>query len=168
VFEIIFLVLFTVVLLFSFVILFGAPYLPTTKVQVSAALDLLGLKKDQTLLELGAGDGSVSLAALRCGLKVTAIELNPILCVVIFFRTFSYRSKITITCGNFWRVEWGSYDGVYVFLLDKYMKRLDNKLIHEHFVGKLASFAFQIPSKKHALEKSGIYLYKYTTRPPDY
>jgi hypothetical protein len=55
--QIIVLVGIAVVMFFGFVILFGAPYLPTLKPQTNAALDLLDLKPGQTLLELGLWPG---------------------------------------------------------------------------------------------------------------
>ena len=45
------------VISFGFVVFVGPPYLPTLDKQVRTALDLLDLKKGQTLLELGCGDG---------------------------------------------------------------------------------------------------------------
>lgn len=144
---------------------FGAPYLPTKKVQVNEAIKLVGLRPGQRLLELGAGDGTVALRALQSGLKVTAIELNPILCAVIYLRTFKYRSNIKIICGNFWYVSWGSYDAVYVFLLDKYMNKLHNKLIHNRFHGRLVSFAFTIPKMAYVHESKGLYCYDYNQKP---
>lgn len=151
----------TVALAFSFVVFFGAPYLPTKKRQINRAIEELGIKKGQRLLELGAGDGSVALEALKKGYKVTAIELNPLLCVVIFIRTFRYRKNITIICGNFWNTSWGEFDAVYVFLLDKYMNKLDKMLIHKQFKGRLVSFAFMIPTKKSVKEIDGLFVYKY-------
>ena len=149
------------ILMFSVVVFVGAPYLPTTKKQISAGLDLLDLSPGERMLELGAGDGRVALAALKRGLTVTAIELNPLLCVVIFVRTLRYRRNIQIKCGNYWHVSWGEFDGMYVFLLDKYMERLDKMLIHKYFTGKLASFAFQVPGKKAVRVRDGVYLYQY-------
>lgn len=43
-----------VIICFSAVLLFGAPYVPTLSPQVKAALELADLKPGQTLLELGA------------------------------------------------------------------------------------------------------------------
>lgn len=151
-----------VILLFSFVLFFGAPYLPTLGKQVNAAIDILKLKKGDRLLELGAGDGTVALVALRRGLKVTAIELNPLLCIVIYIRTFNHRSNVKIICGNFWTTKWGEYDGIYTFLLDKYMKKLDKRIVQENKSVNLASFAFKIPGRKIEAEKLGVFLYKYT------
>jgi 16S rRNA A1518/A1519 N6-dimethyltransferase RsmA/KsgA/DIM1 with predicted DNA glycosylase/AP lyase activity len=159
--DVLFVVAF-LVLSFGFVVLFGAPYLPTHSPQVEAALDLLALKKGQTLLELGAGDGKVALRALSRGINVVAIEFNPILCIVIWLRTRQYKGKIKILCGNFWTLRWPDADGVYVFLLDRYMKKLDTRIQKRFKSIKLASYVFKIPSKRHTSEKDGVFLYKYS------
>lgn len=148
-----------VVLIFGLVIVRGAPYLPTTRAQIDAAFELLDLKRGQRLLELGAGDGAVALEALRRGFRVTAIELNPLLCLVIWLRTRRYRHRIKIKCGDFWTTNWGDYDAIYTFLLQKYMTKLDKKIIQQNKSVKLASFAFTIPGRIPTHKKDGVYLY---------
>ena len=159
--ELVLVTICALVVLFGFVVLFGAPYLPTLGRQAETAIELLKLKKGDRLLELGAGDGTVALVALQKGISVTAIEINPLLCVVIYLRTFRYRSKIRIRCGNFWTTPWGEYDGIYTFLLDKYMTKLDNKIIQENKTTKLASFAFKIPGRRIQQQNNDVYLYCY-------
>lgn len=148
-----------VVLAFGAVILFGAPYLPTLSKQIDAGLDLLDLKPDQTLLELGSGDGRVLVAAAKSGLQVVGIELNPILVVVSWLRTWRYRRQVRIIWGNFWRTPWPPADGVFVFLHDRFMPKLDARM--QKIEVPLISYAFQIPGKKPAATKDGIFLYKY-------
>jgi SAM-dependent methyltransferase len=163
--QVLYLVLIVLVLLFGFVVLFGAPYLPTLKKQTEAALDLLDLKAGQTLLELGCGDGRVAKAAARRGLKVVGYELNPILVMVAKLNTWRYRKQVSIRCANFWSTEWPKCDGVFVFLLDKYMKKLDKKIIQnvaqQKRSIKLLSFNFKVPGKKLQAQKAGVYLYVY-------
>jgi 16S rRNA A1518/A1519 N6-dimethyltransferase RsmA/KsgA/DIM1 with predicted DNA glycosylase/AP lyase activity len=149
------------VLCFGFVVLFGAPYLPTHTAQIDVALDILSLKKGQTLLELGAGDGKVALRALALGLNVVAIEFNPLLCIVIWLRTRAYRGRIKILCGNFWTLRWPDADGIYVFLLDRYMTKLDRRIVKRYEKVRLASYVFQISGKKPDKQREGVFLYKY-------
>lgn len=158
----IFLLFACIVLLFGFVLLFGAPYLPTKKVQIDTALNLLDLKPGNTLYEFGCGDGRVLKAAAQRDLYAVGYELNPILVVVAYIVTWKYRKRVHIVWGNFWKADVSEADGVFVFLLDKYMKQLDRKLIKEGKKGlRLASFAFKIPAKKVVTEKQGIFLYRY-------
>lgn len=154
-----FLGIFVVVLAFGLVVLVGAPYLPTLKPQTKAALELLDLKPGQTLLELGSGDGTVMLAAAKAGLNVVGVELNPILCCITWVRTRKYRKQVKIIWGDFWRVQWPECDGVFTFLLDRYMPKLDARMLE--IKKPLVSFAFQIPGRTPSAEKSGVFLYRY-------
>jgi len=75
---ILFLILSALVLLFCGIVFIGAPYVPTKRAQIAAALDLLELKVGDLLLELGAGDGRVAKAAAERGIRVVGYELNTI------------------------------------------------------------------------------------------
>ncbi len=153
----------TIIACFGFVLLFGAPYLPTLTPQVDIALDLLNLKPGDTLIELGSGDGKVLLAATRRGLRVTGYELNPILVVISRIRTCRYRDSVTIVWGNFWNKEWPSAEGIFSFVLKKQMPKLDSRI--QTTCGKptlLACFGAPIPSKKPKQKRQGVYLYLYT------
>ena len=156
------LALIVVLLVFSVVIFFGAPYLPTLRPQTKAALDLLDLKKGQTLLELGSGDGRVLREAASRGLNAVGYEINPLLVLVSYILTYKYRRQVTIRWRNYWWADWPKTDGIYVFLLDKYMVKLDKK-IKDQSPGpqKLASFAWKIPGKEISAKKDGVFLYKY-------
>jgi SAM-dependent methyltransferase len=146
-------------LAFGGVLLRGAPYLPTLEKQGRAALDLLNLQPGQTLLELGSGDGKVLVLAARAGLNVVGVELNPFLVVVSWLRTRRYHKQVRIIWGDFWRVEWPECDGVFTFLLDRFMRRLDSKM---RTVRKpLVSFAFRVPDREADAKKDGVYLYRY-------
>jgi len=150
------------VVLFGMVVLFGAPYLPTLRAQSIEALDLLDLRPGQTLLELGSGDGRILREAAKRGIYSIGYELNPLLVVWSMYSSLKYRRYITIRWGNYWRHKLPATDGIYVFLLDKYMAKLNNK-IEQDISGnvKLVSFAFAIPGKKPAKESNGLKLYHY-------
>ncbi len=148
---------------FGFVLLFGAPYLPTLTPQVTIALNLLALKPGQTMLELGCGDGKVLVAAAQRGWKVVGYELNPLLFVVSWLRTRRYRKLVTVRLANFWSVKWPPTDAVFAFALAKYMTKLDKKLteVAKGRPLKLVSFTFQIADKTPHAEQGGVYLYEY-------
>jgi 16S rRNA A1518/A1519 N6-dimethyltransferase RsmA/KsgA/DIM1 with predicted DNA glycosylase/AP lyase activity len=147
---------------FAGVLLVGAPYLPTLAPQLKAALELTDLKQGDTLLELGFGDGRVLVAAAQQGFNVVGYELNPLLVIVAWLRTRRYRNQITIIWGDYWRKPWPAASAIFVFLLPKYMSKLDTKIAqYKHTPVKLVSFAFKIPDKQIVQEKQGVYLYKY-------
>lgn len=159
---IIFTIFFAVVLLFGFVLLFGAPYLPTQRKQTERAIELLHLKKGQTLYELGCGDGRVLRYAAEQGYKGVGYELNPLLVLVAIVVTWRHRRDVRIVWGSFWKADLDKADGVYVFLLDRFMSRFDAMMQRRKGRSiRVVSFAFQIPGKQVVTEQDGLFVYKY-------
>lgn len=147
---------------FTFVLLFGAPYVPTLNPQVRAALELANVKPGQTLLELGCGDGKVLVAAAQVGIKAVGYELNPVLALVAWLRTRRFKGDVKVVWGDFWRKSWPEAEAIFVFLLDRYMEKLDKKIIQDSRKPvALVSFAFKVPNREADAEKNGVYLYEY-------
>lgn len=149
------------ILLFTGIVFYGAPYVPTHREQVEVALDLLDLSPGQTLLELGVGDGRVANAAAKRGIRVVGYELNPVLFAVSYITTFRNRKLITIKWRNYLHARWPSAQGIFIFAGDRYMKRLDTKITRCAPGAKVASFAFEIKTNKLLAEEKGVYLYQY-------
>ncbi len=148
-------------LMFGYVLLFGAPYLPTTKVQIDAALKLAGLPKGSTIIDLGCGDGRILIAAAESGYMAVGYELNPLLFVICWLRTRRLKSKIKIIFGDFWHAQWPPADAIYVFLLGRLMDKLERKIRAEGLSQiKIVSFAFKFKDLKPLASDHGVYLYK--------
>lgn len=153
---------FILILIFGSVILFGAPYLPTLKNQIDSIFELLDLRKGQTMIELGSGDGRILLEAGKRGIKAIGYELNPILVMYSRIKVYKYRGTVKVIWGNYWVKDWPETDGIFVFLLDRYMQRLNKKVIQKYSKPiNLVSFAFKIPDRKIDSSKKGLFLYKY-------
>lgn len=149
-------------LCFVFVVLFGAPFLPTLKPQVTQALDLIDLKPGQTLLELGSGDGRILNEAAKRGINAIGYEINPLLVIYSLWITRKNRKLVKVKMQNYWKIKLPKADGIFVFLLTPYMEKLDKKITSEkNGKVKLVSFAFEIPNKKAEKLSNGLYLYKY-------
>lgn len=92
-----------IVFTFGFVVLFGAPYVPSLRHEVRRAFkDLYPLSSKDVLVDLGSGDGVVLLEAARRGAKAYGYELNPILVLVSKLR-LGRRAKVTL--GNMWNAK---------------------------------------------------------------
>lgn len=160
--EVAYLLVIGAILTFSFVILFGAPYLPTLSKSVDDAFELLDLKPGDTLLELGSGDGRVLKRAAKMGIRGVGYELNPLLVLYSQISCWRYRKLVTFKCRNYWQVQLPHADAVFVFLLDKYMVKLDKKITADMKPPvKLVSHAFKVQGKKIVKQKNGLFLYKY-------
>jgi hypothetical protein len=159
---IVIIILIGLIISFGGVMLVGAPYLPTLKPQIQAALELADLKPGQALLELGCGDGKVVVAAAKRGINVIGYELNPLLALVAWLRTRPYARSVQIIWGDYWRRSWPPAEAIFVFLLPKYMDKLNKKVMLEaHKPVKLVSFAFAIPERLPDAEQAHVYLYNY-------
>ena len=67
--------------------LYGLPPIPTKPERIQKALKLANLQPNETLYDLGAGDGRVLFVAARdFGARAIGIEVGPIQCAVIWLR----------------------------------------------------------------------------------
>lgn len=147
---------------FGFVLLFGAPYLPTLTVHMEQALDLAELKPGELLLELGCGDGKVVVAAAKRGIRVVGYELNPLLVLVCKIRCWRYRHLATVKWANFWTQDWPDAAAIFVFVLPRMMDKLNKKIVqYNHKPVKLVSFAFEMPGRKPTRQDTAVYIYDY-------
>jgi hypothetical protein len=145
---------------FSFVLIIGAPFLPTLNNQISDIFELLDLKPGDLLLELGSGDGRILRAAAQRGIKTIGYEINPLLVLYGWLLSWRYHKLITIRWKNYWHAPIGSADAIYIFLLDPYMKKLDRKISREIKQPlKVVSFTFAFPDRKPVKKLKGLKLY---------
>jgi SAM-dependent methyltransferase len=160
--SIIGIVLLVLIACFGFVLLFGAPYLPTLTTHMEQALDLAELQPGDVLLELGCGDGKVLLAAARRGIRVVGYELNPLLVLVCKLRCWRYRQLVTVRWANFWTQDWPEAAAIFVFVLPRMMEKLDKKIVqYKHKPVKLVSFAFEMPDRNPIRQATAVYVYDY-------
>lgn len=151
-----------VLVCFGFVLLFGAPYLPTLSKQVETALELADLEPNEMLLELGCGDGKVLAAAARRGWRAIGYELNPLLVLVCRLRTRRYKDRVQVRWGNFLTQKWPAADAIFIFGLPRIMPQVDKKIVKSIIhPTKLISFAFPVPGREVVRQRNGIYLYQY-------
>ena len=127
--------------------LIGAPYAPTKIIPVRKAFQLLHLDKEDTVIDLGVGDGKILLEAARHGAKAIGYELSPIMFIVAWLRFFGNKN-IALRYGNFFKQPIDEATIIFVFLMPKHMEQL------RRFVAKrrgpklqyVISYAFAIKS----------------------
>lgn len=85
------------------------PYFPSNKKDMSLIVDSLDLKNNQTVIDLGAGDGIVVFEAATSALekklntKFVAVDINPVLILILHLRRLFHPNKknIRIIRGDF-------------------------------------------------------------------
>ena len=101
-----FIIIFTVCMLIYYLVstnLNPVPYFPTNSKDQNRVINALNLKNDQTVIDLGAGDGKIifetAKAAHNKGLNTqfVAIDINFFLFLIMLFRRFFHPNKKNIT-----------------------------------------------------------------------
>ena len=98
--------------------LYGLPWVPTREKRIRKALELADLRPDETLYDLGAGDGRVLVMAAReFGSQAIGIEIGPIQCLVGWLRILfsGSRTKAQMRCGDFYKADISDADVVFVY-----------------------------------------------------
>ena len=125
-------ILFVLTLLWILVpALYGLPPVPTNPNRIRKALKLVNLQPNETLYDLGAGDGRVLLIAAReFNAKAIGIEIGPIQCALIWLRVIASRlgNKIQIKWGNFLKTDLSQADVVFVYATSKEVMKLASHL----------------------------------------
>ncbi|MBI1834030.1 MAG: hypothetical protein HYR90_04375 [Candidatus Andersenbacteria bacterium] len=104
----------------------GAPWVPTRKRAIMKALQELEIGKGSTVVDLGAGDGKVLVAAVSNGATAIGFELSPIMWVIATLRTLG---RAQVIWGNFYKKPLpANTTAVFVFLLPETMPRLKKYL----------------------------------------
>lgn len=156
--------LFVIVLLFGFVVLRGAPYVPTQRKVLERAFDeLYPLDEKDVLVDIGCGDGVVLRAAARRGARAIGYELNPLL--VLIAKLVSRSPLIQIQLADFWRVELPRETTViYTFgesrdIAKMYKKAEETALQYKKELAFI-SFGFAVPGEKAVAHDGSCYLYR--------
>lgn len=149
-------------ILFTFVILFGAPYLPSFQRDIDKLINLANFKKGDTIVDLGSGDGKVLIALAKNKFHCIGYEINPILWLISFIRLIPYREYASVKLSSFWNADLSKIDGVFVFLIDHMMRRLEKKLESELKKGTVViSYVFKLPSVKPKKITKNSFIYKF-------
>lgn len=119
-----------IVVVFGFVVFFGAPYIPSHKKQVNRALtELYHLEPTDVLVDVGSGDGVVLRVAARYGAKAVGYEINPILVIISRLLARPFGKKIEIHLADFWRAPLpDATTVVYAFSVSRDTAKMTKKL----------------------------------------
>lgn len=146
--------------------LIGAPYAPTWLNVVRKAFDAIHLGENDTLIDLGAGDGRIVLEAARRGARATGYELSPIMFAIAWLRTHFTPRRCKVVYGNFYKQDISQATVIFAFLMPKNMPRLKTWLAQQPVprARYLLAYTFPLPDTQpeqtiHVAKEGTIYLY---------
>lgn len=95
-------VILVIIIIFSFPQFSPIPYFPSNKKDLAHILRALTLRNNQTIIDLGAGDGIIIFEAARqaflnkLSTRFYAVEINPILLLILYIRRLFHPNKNNI------------------------------------------------------------------------
>jgi SAM-dependent methyltransferase len=137
----------------------GALYVSTSRAKIAAFIDAVPMRADQTLIDLGCGDGRVLREAQkRYGVHTIGYEINPVACLKARLSSFG-PYNIKIRRENFWEADLSVADVVFCYLYPDVMKKLAAKLAADLKPGTVvvsSNFSLPgfVPSRVLRLESS--------------
>lgn len=155
--------IFTLVAIYS-----NAPYVPTHNHLVEKMLDMADVSSKDRVVDLGAGDGRIVVAAASRGARATGYEINPILVLIANlriqnakFKNQNDRSKCKMLWKNFWNQDLSKATVITIFGFPNMMGRLEDKLQKELKPGsRVVSHAFRFPNWQPVKREDGLLLYE--------
>ncbi len=167
------LILSAVTIALLFVILLGVfyaidvflelPYVASKKDKVSTIIELAQIKKGETIVDLGSGDGRLLFKAVEKEAFAIGYEINPFLILLTIIRSQlkGVAGHVEIYKKSLWRADLKVADIVFVYGRKKTMKKF------EDFVYKNAQAGTRIivntnpfPDKKPVKSKNNTFVYK--------
>lgn len=133
-----------------YVMVVGAPFVPTQMKQVDRMLKAANLKKGMKVYDLGSGDGRlVHKASKEYGANAVGYEYSPFVWIWSQILRPFFRSKAKLKYGNFWRKDLRDADVIVCYLLPHSMKRMKKDILPNLKKDSLIiSHAFSIPDLK--------------------
>ncbi len=130
----IFLPIFMVLLALSALvhIFFLVPYVPSKNNVVKEMIRAAKLKPNETVFDLGCGDGRLLIEAERkAKVKAVGFELAPLVYLIALARKFFARAKTKIKFQNFFHANLSKANVIFCYLLPNVMPRLAEKIKKE-------------------------------------
>lgn len=161
-----------IVIIFALFTLFAiyssAPYVPTHNRLVEKMLDMAEVGEHDMVVDLGAGDGRIVMAAALRGERAVGYEINPLLVIIANlriqnskFKSQKFNSKLKIYWKNFWNQDLSSATVITIFGFPNMMERLEKKLQRELQPGsRVVSHAFKFPNWQPVKKEGGLLLYE--------
>jgi len=173
--------LFVVIIIFSFPHFSPVPYFPSNGADMPLILKALHIRKNQTIIDLGAGDGIVifkaAAEALQSNLntKFIAVEINPVLLLVLHLRRLAHpnRNNIRIVkrdmfiCKYSDFIDFQTFDftTIYLYISPWFIEKTVENIKKQIKQFDLVSYFYQVkclPKHKEELRVGIHKVYKYT------
>lgn len=137
----------------------GAPFVPTALGNVRKIIAIADLHREDTLMDLGSGDGRILKRAAPYVREAIGVEINPLLYWWSRWRLKKYKN-INIVREDLWKVDLSNVHVLTLFFISTKMEALKRKIMSEMPEGsKVVSYGFTFPNWKYVRNDGKVYLY---------
>jgi hypothetical protein len=111
----------------------GAPFVPSTNTVSDIMIRFAHIKKGMVVYDLGSGNGKLLFLSAKKRGVANGLEINPYLVLLSSIRSWfsPFRYSVHTHWKNFWNVNLGQADVVFIYLLPWKMEKLERKLMKE-------------------------------------
>ncbi|MBU0458388.1 hypothetical protein KJ652_00925 [Patescibacteria group bacterium] len=130
----------------------SVPFVPTPRKTIDAMIKAAELKGDETVYDLGAGDGRMLIRVKKKYPNITAIgyEIVPLVWFMGWLRTFVSRSGVKLKFGNSFKADIGDADCILLYMITRLMALFAKKFDKELRPGtKVISHGFQFKDREY-------------------
>ena len=157
------------------------PYFPSQSIDLPLIIKALHLKNNQTVFDLGAGDGIIIFASAKSSFqhklntKFIAVEINPVLILILHLRRLFHPNKknIKIVYGDIFKMDFESFmyrqgtalsvPTFYLYISPWFLERIIRNLKLEIRNFSIVSYMYSIKSLKNKEKiiqgKNSIFIY---------
>lgn len=140
------------------------PYVATKKEKLQTIIKLANIKKKETVVDLGSGDGRLLYLAAEKGAKAIGYEINPYLVFYTRIRAKLKRLQITVLKQDLWKADLKVADVIFVYGRGETMKKFEDFVFKntrkETRVIVNTDLTKPFPTKKPKKVENNIYLYQ--------
>lgn len=132
------------------------PSLPTHPAIVKAMIEMANMKDGETIVDVGAGDGRLLIAAKKkCPtIHARGCEIVPTVWLIGKLRILFSGASVRLRLGDAMKENVADADALFFYLFPEVMSRLSEKLDRELKPGaRIISHTFKLPGKTPITEK---------------
>ncbi|MCR4324645.1 MAG: 50S ribosomal protein L11 methyltransferase [Candidatus Curtissbacteria bacterium] len=148
--------------LFMFDLFLDLPYVATDKKKIETIMKFADLKKNQTAIDLGSGDGRLLLASAKKGAAAIGYELNPFLIAITKIRAKAKgaSAQIIVKRSDLWKADLKIADVVFVYGRKRTMQKFEDFVYKNSKKGtRIIVNTNQFPSNQPIKSENNIFLY---------
>ena len=148
---------------FTIDVFFELPYVGAQKNCIDTIIKFASIKKWETVVDLGSGDGRLLFAAAEADAKAVGYEINPFLIALTLIRTKlkGLSNNVWVERQSLWKADLKVADVIFVYAKRKTMPKFEKFIFQNTAKGtRVVVNTNPFPNKKPQRQENGIFLYK--------